>query len=121
MTARTLVKNKGAGMSFKARKKAVKDAKAAAKALVRRRGRKAVRALPKIVKSVKRTAATKGTPPSARTKIVRRTAVKVARSPGMTRRLSRPSPKARRLVRRVAVRVRSYTLPGRTRITIAPA
>jgi len=122
LTARTVLKRQGARLSYPARKKAVKDAKAAAKMLVRKRGRKAIRALPKIAKSVKRTAAVKRTPVAARTKIVKRAAAKVARSPRMTRNLSRPSTKAKRMVKKSAVvknRTRSYTIQGPARITIS--
>jgi len=121
LTARTVLKRQGARLSYPARKKAVKDAKAAAKMLVRKRGRTAIRALPKIAKSVKRTAAVKRTPVAARIKIVKRTAAKVARSSRLTRNLSRPSTKAKRMVKGAAAKTkaRSYTIKGPARITIS--
>jgi hypothetical protein len=57
--------------------------------------------LPKIPKSVKRTAAARGTPVSVRPKVVARTAAKVAQNPTMLRRLSTPSPKGQALGQRV--------------------
>ncbi|MCF6147055.1 MAG: hypothetical protein E3K37_00170 [Candidatus Kuenenia sp.] len=121
LAARALVKNKGARLSFPARKKLVKNMKKAAKTLVRKKGPTAVRALPKIVKSVKRTAAVRRTPIRVMPKIVARTAAKVAKSPKLTRKLSRPSPKAKRIIRRVVGKKmgRSYVLKGPVRITIS--
>lgn len=122
LTARTVLKSKGARMSPAARKQAVKQMKGAARTLVKRRGSKAIRALPKIAKSVKRTAAIKGTPPIAATKVVRRTAAKVAKSPALTRKLARPSATAKRLVRMTVPKTaRSYVIQGPTRITISAA
>lgn len=117
LTAKTIVKGKGRTMSFGARKKVVKDMKKAAKVLVRKRGPKAIRALPKIAKSVKRTTAMKGTPTKAKAMIVKRTATKVAKSPAMTRKLAKPSPKAKRVARKI-FKSRSYTIPGPARISI---
>jgi len=72
-------------------------------------------------------------PVIVRPKVVKKTAIKVARSPRLTRKLSKPKPKAVRVVRIVKRTVgptitsipsvgrsgrRSYTLPGPTRITI---
>lgn len=123
LTARTVLKSKGARLSMPARKKVVKQMKGAAKTLVRKRGPAAIRALPKIAKSVKRTAAVKGTPSVTAAKVVRRTAAKVARSPTLTRKLAKPSAKAKRIVRKakVSVKPRSYTIPGPARITITAA
>jgi hypothetical protein len=125
VAARSVLKSKGARMSKPARKQAVKQMKSAAKTLVRKRGPVAIRALPKIAKSVKRNAAAKGTPASTAVKVVRRTAAKVATSPALTRKLARPSPSAKRrvklVVRRSLVRPRSYVIPGPARITITGA
>lgn len=133
LAARSLIKSKGKRMSFRARKQVVKDVNKAAKILVKKRGKKAIRALPRIVKSVKRTAAVKRQPVKVRPKVVKKTAIKVVRSPRLVRKLSKPKPKAVRLVRIIkrttaptitavpsVVRsgTRSYTLPGPTRITI---
>lgn len=120
LTAKTILKGKGQAMSFGARKKVVKDMKNAAKVLVRKQGPKAIRALPKIAKSVKRTTAMKGTPTMAKAKIVKSSALKVARNPALTRKLAQPSVKAKMAVRKV-MKARSYTIPGPTKITISAA
>ncbi len=117
LTAQTILKGKGQAMSFGSRKKVVKDMKKAAKVLVRKRGPKAVRALPKIVKSVKRTTARKGTPTKAKVNIVKNTAVKVAKSPTLVRKLAKPSVKAKIAAKKV-VKDRSYTIPGPAKITV---
>lgn len=117
LTAKTILKGRGRTMSFGARKKVVKDMKNAAKILVRKRGAKAVRALPKIAKSVKRATARKGTPAMAKATIVKRSAIKVAKSPTLTRKLAKPSMKAIIAAKKV-VKARSYTIPGPAKITI---
>jgi hypothetical protein len=123
LTARTVLKSKGARLSPAARMRAVKQMKGAANTLVRKRGPTAIRALPKIAKSVRRTAAVRGMPAATATKVVRRTASKVAASPALTRKLARPSPKAKRTVQmaRVGGKGRSYVVQGPTRITISAA
>lgn len=121
IAARTLVKRKGAQMSRTQRKRVVRTMNKAAKTLVRKRGPKAIRALAKITKSVKRTTAAKGTPTTVAPKIVLRTAAKVARSPALTRRLCKPSRRGRRFIKRPTMRraIRSYMMSGPTRITIS--
>jgi hypothetical protein len=122
VTARTIVKSKGARMSKAARKQIVKQVKAGAKTLVAKRGPAAARALPKIAKSVKRAAVAKGASPATAAKVVRRTAAKVARSPSLTKKLAKPSIKAKRTVAKAKVTTgigkRSYVIPGPARITI---
>ncbi|MET0091450.1 MAG: hypothetical protein ABW068_15780 [Candidatus Thiodiazotropha sp.] len=54
LTAKTILKSKSARLSPAARKRVVKQMKGAAKTLVHKQGPKAIRALPKIAKSVKR-------------------------------------------------------------------
>jgi hypothetical protein len=124
LTARTVLKRKGAALSPMTRKKVVKQMKSAAKTLVAKRGPGAIRALPKIAMSVKRTAAAKGASTATATKAVRRTAAKVARSPALTRKLAKPSVMAKRRVAKAtkaAKMARSYTIPGPARITISAA
>jgi hypothetical protein len=92
--------------------------------MVQRRGPTAVRALPRIVRSVRRTAVVRRTPARVAPRIVRRTAARVVRSPRLVRRLARPLPAARRRVRAIG-RVlvgglgRSFTTRGPVRITIS--
>lgn len=121
--ARTILKSRGKRMSLAQRKRAVKDIKLAAKILVARRGPKAIRALPKIVRSVKRTAAVKSTPPTMRAKVVKNAAKKVAASANLTRKLAKPKAKAIAMVRKANVTGggKSYVIPGPTRITISAA
>lgn len=125
LTARTVLKSKSARLSPSARKQVVKQMTGTAKNLTRSRGPAAVRAMPKIAKSVKRTAAAKATPPATAVKAVRRTAAKVARSPALTRKLARPSPIARQRVaiatRMTPTRPRSFIIQGPARITITAA
>ncbi|MCG7981949.1 MAG: DUF5102 domain-containing protein [Candidatus Thiodiazotropha lotti] len=123
LTAKTILKSKSARLSPAARKRVVKQMKGAAKNLVRKRGPKAIRALPKIAKSVKRNAAVKGTPSVTALKVVRRTANKVAKSPALTRKLAKPSVKAKRTVKKAGAdgKGRSYVIQGPARITISAA
>jgi len=129
LTAKTILKSKSARLSPAARKRVVKQMKGTAKNLVRKQGPAAIRALPKIAKSVKRNAVIKGTPSVTALKVVRRTANKVAQSPTLTRKLARPSPKAKMVVKRAGVagvlrghsHGRSYVIQGPTRITISAA
>lgn len=126
LTARTVLKSKAATLSPRARKQVVKHMKGAAKTLVKRRGPAAIRALPKIARSVKRTAAVKGASAATATKAVKRTAAKVARSPALTRKLAKPSVMAKRRVAKATQGGmgrggRSYVISGPTRITISQA
>ncbi|MEY6431836.1 hypothetical protein ABC977_05360 [Thioalkalicoccus limnaeus] len=126
LTARTVLKSQSARLSPSARKQVVRQMAGATRTLTNNRGPAAVRAMPKIARSVTRTAAARATPPATAVKAVRRTTAKVARSPALTRKLARPSPTARQ---RVAVatrsststRPRSFTIQGPARITITAA
>lgn len=123
LTAKTILRSNSARLSPAARKRVVKQMKGTAKNLVRKQGPAAIRALPKIAKSVKRNAVVKRTPSVTALKVVRRTASKVAKSPTLTRKLARPSRKAKSVVKRagVAGSGRSYVIQGPTRITISAA
>jgi hypothetical protein len=120
LAARTLVKNKGATLSPQQRRQAVRSATKAAKTLVASGGPKAIRALPKVAKSVRRTAVAKGTPPAVRPQVLQRTAAKVAQNPMLLNKLSRPSAKAQALVQRNGGpgRGQSFTVAGPARIQI---
>ena len=124
LAARTVLKGTGARMTPMARKRAVKQVKAAAKTLVARRGPQAIRALPKIAKSVKRTAAVKGTPPAMRPKVLQNATKKVAASPALAKKLSRPMPGGRLPMRGLGPRGprarRSFVIQGPARITVRP-
>jgi hypothetical protein len=71
----------------------------AARSLVRRLGPAAIRALPRVVRSVRRTAAARGTPPALRPCIALNTARRVAASTRLVRRLARPLPRGRAILR----------------------
>jgi len=58
----------------------------------------AMRALPKIIASVNRTAAANGTPISAKPKVVARAAARLAHNPPALQRLSAPAPRARHIL-----------------------
>jgi hypothetical protein len=126
LAARSIVRARGARISQPVRTAIVRNIGTAARSLVRRRGPAAIRALPRIVRSVKRTAAVRRTPVQAVPRIVRRTAANVARNRGLARRLSKPlpTPAARRTRRTVAARPvrtgmpRTFTLRGPVRVTL---
>lgn len=119
LAARSVIKNKGATMPPAQRQQVARTMTNAAKQLVASGGPKAIRALPKITKSVKRTAAARGTPVAVRPKVVARTASKVAQNPAMLRRLSTPSPKGQALAQRAgAGRVLDVTGPATITINV---
>ena len=128
LAARSLLRRKAARLPFTARKRVVKGINTAAKILVARRGPKAIRALPRIVSSLRRTAAVKRTPVRAIPKIVKRTAAKVARNRPLVKKLSRPVPSAVLRVRTVARRSgsvvsgapKSFVVQGPVRISLTP-
>jgi hypothetical protein len=127
LAARSVVKGKAPMMPPAQRAQVARTMTRAASTLVRSGGPKAIRALPKITRSVKRTAAAKGTPVAARPQVVARTAGKVAQSPTLLRRLSAPSPVGQSLARRAGAPTmggtgwdggRTISLPGPATITI---
>jgi hypothetical protein len=119
LAARTVMKDRAAAVPPAQRKQAAKAVNSAAKTLVANGGPKAIRALPRIAKSVKRTAASKGTPVAMRPKVLARTAAKVAQRPGLLRNLSRPSANGQGIVRRTAGSVRNISVPSGATITIS--
>ncbi len=123
LAARTVVKNRGATMPPAQRAQVAKTMTKAAKTLVQSGGSKAIRALPKIAKSVKRNAAARGTPPTAQAKVVARTAAKVAQNPPLLRRLSTPSATGQSIVQSTPGSFggggsRTLSIPGPATITI---
>ena len=99
VAARSLVRRAGAALPPAARRAAVRTTVRAARSLVRRQGPAAIRALPRVVRSVRRTAAARGTPPALRPRIALNTARRVAASPRLVRRLARPLPHGRAVLR----------------------
>jgi hypothetical protein len=119
LAARSVIKNRGAAMSPGQRQQVAKTMTKAATNLVASGGPKAIRALPKITKSVNRAAASKGMPTSVRPKAVARAVNNVAANPALMRKLSTPSPRGQALAARVANGgMRSINVPGPASITI---
>jgi len=121
LAARSVVKNRAAAMSPGQRQQVARTMTRAATRLVQSGGPQAIRALPKITKSVKRTAAARGTPVNARPAVVARTASKVAQNPSMLRRLSTPSPTGQALARRAGNGAGMGMNGGRTMRVTGPA
>lgn len=109
LAARSIVGRAGARLPVQARRRLVRTMGTAARSLVSRRGPRAIRALPRIVSSVRRTATARRTPIRAVPRVVSRTVARVARSRPLVRRLSRPAPVA---VRRVRVAARRAPVGG---------
>jgi hypothetical protein len=126
LAARTVLRGRAARMPMAARRRIVHGMTTAARTL-QRRGPGAIRALPRIARSVRRTAAVRRTPVRAMPRVMQRTTARVARRASLVRRLSRPSPAARRRVRAVGGAVgvggggRSFTMQGPVRISITSA
>jgi hypothetical protein len=124
LAARSVVQNRGAAMPPTQRRQVANTMTRAAKTLVASGGSKAIRALPRITRSVKRTAAARGTPASVQPKVVARTAAKVAQNPNLLRRLSTPSPQGQATVSRTVGNSggggsRSFSVAGPATITIS--
>lgn len=99
LAVRRVIGPRVAAMPPAARRAAVHTIARAARTLMQRGGPQSVRALPKITRSVHRTAVARRTPAPARPQVVRRTAARVVARPGLVGRLSRPSPRARQVIR----------------------
>jgi hypothetical protein len=123
LAARSVVKNRGAMMPPAQRHQIARAMTRAATTLVQNGGPAAIRALPKITKSVKRTAMARGTPVAAQPRVVARTAAKLAQNPSMMRRLSTPSGRGQALARRAGNGVGTYGngYGGRTMRVSGPA
>ena len=123
LASRSVIKNRGASMPPAQRQQIAKTMNKAARTLVSSGGPKAIRALPKITQSVKRTAGARGASPAAQPKVIARTAAKVAQNPGLLRRLSAPSQRAQSLAHRANGGgshggSRTFSVPGPATITI---
>jgi hypothetical protein len=103
LAAKKVLGPKAAQMPLAMRKAAVHTINKAAKHLVRTGGPTAIRALPRLARSVKRTAVARHTPPSARARVLASTARKVVqRNPRLRQQLARPSRAGKTVLRRVA-------------------
>jgi len=127
IAARTLARGRAARMPLPVRRILVRSMTRAANTLTARRGPHAIRALPRIARSVRRNAAVRRTPMRVIPRIVTRTAANVVRNPQLTRRLIRPMPAATKRVRQIlshrSIGVRTggrvFTLQGPVRISIS--
>jgi len=100
IAARALVRRAGPALPAPVRRQAVRTVTRAARTLVRNTGPAGIRALPRVVRSVRRTAAVRRTPPTVRPRVALNTARRVAASPRLARRLTGPLPRGRAIVRR---------------------
>jgi hypothetical protein len=108
IAARALVRRAGPALPAPVRRQAVRTVTRAARTLVRSTGPAGIRALPRVVRSVRRTATVRRTPPTVRPRVALNTARRVAASPRLARRLTGPLPRGRAIVRRaVAGRARA--------------
>ena len=114
MAARTVLGPRGASLPPAVRRQAVRQLRAAANSLVRQGGPQAIRALPRIARSVRRTAVARRTPVGLRPRVVANTIRRLtSQGYGIQRRLVRPSATGRRVINRVNAAVRAGTSPAR--------
>lgn len=126
LAARSLLRGNAKRLTRQARKNTVRALSSAAKVLVKRKGPKAIRALPRIVRMVRKKVTSNGLPVRGAAKAVAKTAGKVSKSTNAIRRLARPLPKSHRrlTIKRTMGRVgltnplRSFVLRGPVRINI---
>jgi hypothetical protein len=102
LAARKVLGARAPQMSLAQRRKAVRVIRAATNALVRTGGPAAVRALPRIARSVKRTSVARRTPAIARPRVLANAARRaISRNPQLKRQLTRPSAIGRRVLSRI--------------------
>jgi len=118
LAARSVLNSRGASLPPAQRRQAARAAITAARTLVAAGGARAIRAMPKLVRSVRRTAANKGTPLAMRARVLARTAAKLAQRPDLVRNLSRASPRGQDIVQRAVGSVRTLHAPPGSTITI---
>lgn len=98
LAARSVLKDSAARLPPAQRQQAARAVTRAAASLVAAGGPAAVRALPKVVASVRRTASSNRTPPAARPQVLARTVARLAQNPSALRDLARPSARARQML-----------------------
>ncbi len=97
-----------------ARTQAIRTVRQAATQMVNRGGPSAIRALPRIARSVQRTSVARQTPAVVRPRVLAQTARRVVqRNPRLRRQLTRPLGAGRRVLNRTGAAVRSGAAPGR--------
>jgi hypothetical protein len=98
LAARSVLRETAARMPAAQRQQVARAVTRAATNLVAAGGPAALRALPKIAASVRRTAANNGTPPRVRPQVLVRTISRLVQNPGAIRNLTTPSPRARQIL-----------------------
>jgi hypothetical protein len=111
IAARALLRQAAPTLPAAARAAAIRQVRAAANTLINSRGPTGVRALPRVVRSVRRTAAARRTPAQVRPRVALNTARRVAANPAMLRRLAQPLMRGRAIVARTA-RGTGFGVPG---------
>jgi hypothetical protein len=101
VATRRMLGPSGARLPAAQREQAVRTVRQAATRLVNNGGPTAIRALPRLARSVQRTAVARRTPPAQRPQVLARTAARIAgRGTGLQRQLTRPLPTGREVLRR---------------------
>lgn len=98
LAARSVLKGTAARLPPAQRQQIARAVTRAATNLVAAGGPTALRALPKVAASVRRTAANNGTPPQVRPQVLVRTISRLVQNPGAIRNLTAPSPRARQIL-----------------------
>jgi hypothetical protein len=98
LAARSVMKETAARMPPAQRQQIARAVTRAATNLVAAGGPAALRALPKVAASVRRTAANNGTPPRVRPQVLVRTISRLVQNPAAIRNLTAPSPRARQIL-----------------------
>jgi hypothetical protein len=116
MVARPLLRQAGAALKPRLRRQMVRRAAEAARILARRRGPRAVRALPSLARSVARCAVRRLLPPRTVPRALQRTATELAARPQLVRQLMHPANPSAPAPRGNARRIR---VAGPVEITIS--
>ena len=114
LAARRVLGPAAARMPMRQRVAAVRTVRRAATQLVNRGGPTAIRALPRIARSVRRTGVVRRTPPAMRPRVLARTVGRVVqRSPRLRRQLAQPLARGRQVIQRTQRAVMSGASPAR--------
>ncbi len=114
LAARRVLGPAAARLPAAARVQAIRTVRQAATQMVNRGGPTAIRALPRIARSVQRTSVARRTPAVVRPRVLAQTARRVVqRNPRLRRQLTRPLGAGRRVLNRTGAAVRSGAAPGR--------
>ena len=114
LAARRVLGPAAARLPMAQRIQAVRTVRRAATQMINRGGPTAIRALPRIARSVQRTGVARRTPPTARPQVLAQTARRVVqRNPRLRRQLARPLAPGRRVLNRTRAAVRGGAAPGR--------